>query len=89
MKEHPLQILTIKDLIKFNSYIKKNYIKGRVVQNDFTAKASSFMGIALALPLEFATLIIDDDCVQTSEQFAMEVKYVWYEHYRNRIWING
>ena len=47
-----------------------------IVQYDFTAKASSFIEIALALPLEFATLIIDDDCEQVDDTFVMEFKYV-------------
>lgn len=62
MKEHSIQIMNIRDLVKFHNYVIKNHIKGRVVQNNFNAKASSFIGIAFALPLEFATLIVDDDC---------------------------
>jgi len=66
MKEHPLQIMNIGDLIRFNNYIRKNHIKGKIVQKDLCAKANSLLGIALALPLDSATLIIDSDCNQTA-----------------------
>lgn len=71
MKECPLQIYNIKDLIKFNSYVRKNHIKGKVVQKNFSSKASSLIGLAIALPLECATLIIDEDCNLTIDPSAI------------------
>jgi len=71
MKECPLQILNIIDLIKFNNYVRKNHIKGKVIQNNFSSKASSFIGLAVALPLECATLIVDVDCNQTIDLSAI------------------
>ncbi|GEM_PF-4968123 len=62
MKEHPVKIMNISDLIRFNSYVRKNHIRGNVVQKSLSVKASSVWGLALALPLDSATLITDSDC---------------------------
>jgi len=61
MKEHPVKLMNISDLIRFNSYVKRNHIKGKVVQKSFCTSASSLWGLAFALPLDSATLITDSD----------------------------
>jgi len=76
MNKHTLQIMSIRDLIRFHAYIKKNHIRGKVIQNDFCCKASSLCSLALALPLESATLILDDNCNQTTDAHIKEYQYV-------------
>lgn len=75
MKEHPLQIMKISDLIKFNKFVRKNHIKGRVIQNNLCSKANSFFGLALALPLDSAKLVIDDDSVHATNSINLDQLY--------------
>ena len=60
MKNYPIQIMNLNDLIKFHAYIRKNHIKGNVVQMNYSCKASSLVGILIALPLDSASLVVDE-----------------------------
>lgn len=69
MKEYPIKIMNICELIKFNKYCRKNHIKGKVIQNNFSANASSFWGIVFGLPLDSAKLIIDKEDTYAITEF--------------------
>lgn len=58
MSYQPLQLLKMSDLYRFHRYIRSNHIHGTVRQNQFSANARNTFTLALALPLEAATLEI-------------------------------
>ena len=58
MKTQQLQLWKMADLIRFRRYVRKNGIHGTVRQNRFVTGAGNMLMLALALPLEAATLEI-------------------------------
>ena len=60
MKNQPLQLLKLRDLIRFHRYVRRHRIHGKVRQNQFVTSARNTFMLALALPLVSATLEIEE-----------------------------
>lgn len=59
MKEFSIQLLTLSDLMKFHKYVCTNHLYGKIKQNAFQANIRSLCGVALAMPLDHATIILE------------------------------
>lgn len=60
MKEYPIAINGLKDLILLERYVFANHLRGRVRQNNFVCNLRNTPYLALALPLEDAMLCLED-----------------------------
>lgn len=58
MKTQALQLWKMADLIRFRCYVRRNRIRGTVRQERFVTSAGNTLMLALALPLDKATLEI-------------------------------
>lgn len=60
MKEYPIAINGLNDLIRLERYVSANHLHGRVRQNNFTCNLRNVPYLTLALPLEEAVLCLED-----------------------------
>lgn len=66
MKEFPIRLTSFRDLIRFQAYVYSNHLHGEIRQKRFVCSIRFGLYLALALPLEEATLYLKD-CPQASE----------------------
>lgn len=60
MKEYPIKIMNMKDLIRFQKKIRSLNLHGQIRQMNYVSNIRSGLNIAIALPLDAATLCLED-----------------------------
>ena len=60
MKTYPIQIISMKDLLRLQACVWANGLHGEIRQNNYVSNVRSWLYLALALPLEEATLSLKD-----------------------------
>lgn len=76
MKEYSIKIMNLKDLIQFQTYVVSNHLHGEIRQKDFVTNIRFGLYIAMALPLEEATLCLKD----CPEEKAAEIMHARSSH---------
>ena len=61
MKEYPIKIMNLKDLIRFQKKVRALGLHGQIRQMNYVSNIRSGLNIALALPLDAATLCLKED----------------------------
>lgn len=75
MKEYPIQIMTLKDLLRLQSYVRANHLRGEVRQKNYACNVRSSLYMAIALPLDAATLYLKD-CPAGKEADLVKICHV-------------
>ena len=60
MKEYPIAINGLKDLLRLERYVFANHLHGKLRQNNFNCNLRNAPYLALALPLGEAVLRLED-----------------------------
>lgn len=60
MKERPIKLMNLKDLIRFQAYVYTNHLHGEIRQMKYVSNIRSGLWLALALPLDDATLYMEE-----------------------------
>lgn len=61
MKEYPIKIMNLKELIRFQKEVRSLGLHGQIRQMNYVSNIRSGLNIALALPLDAATLCLKED----------------------------
>ena len=72
MKEYPIRIMNMKDLIQFQASVFSWHLRGEIRQMDYVCNICFGLGLALALPLDAATLCLKD-CSKAHETDILRV----------------
>ena len=62
MKEYPMKLMNMKDLIRFQRCVLSNNLHGEIRQKNYPVSVRSGFYLAMALPLDDAILCLKDDC---------------------------
>ena len=60
MTEYSIKIMNLRDLIKFEKYVYANHLQGKIRQCNYTDDIHSILGIAIAIPMDSATVSLKD-----------------------------
>ena len=58
MTEYSIKIMNFRDLMRFEKYVYANHLHGKIHQCNYVANIHSLLGIALAIPLDSATVYL-------------------------------
>lgn len=58
MKEYPVKLWNLKDLFRFQAYVYSNHLHGEIRQMNYTCNIRNGIYLAMALPLDAATLYL-------------------------------
>ena len=72
MKEYPIRIMNMKDLIQFQASVFYWHLRGEIRQMDYVCNIRFGLALALALPLDAATLCLKD-CPQAHETDILRI----------------
>lgn len=72
MKEYPIKLMNLKDLIQFEAYVFSNNLHGKIRQMDYACNIRFGPGLAMALPLDAATLSLND-CPGVNESDILRI----------------
>lgn len=75
MKEYPIKLMNLKDLIRFQSYVFSNHLHGEIRQMKYACNIRFGLWLALTLPLDDATLYLKD-CPEISESDLVHICHV-------------
>lgn len=60
MREYPIKIKNLADLINFESFVRKNNLHGELRQRDFKANIRSGLILFMGLPFNNASVVLED-----------------------------
>lgn len=60
MKEYPIKIMNLKELIQFQENVFSRHLHGEIRQMKYVCNIRFGLGIAVVLPLDAATLCLKD-----------------------------
>ena len=72
MKEYPIQIMNMKDLLRLQSCVRSNHLHGEIRQKNYVSNVRSGLYLAMVLPLDEATLCLTD-CPASKESDIMRL----------------
>lgn len=72
MKDYSVKLMNLKDLIRFQTCVFSNHLHGVIRQKDYACNIRFGMGLAMALPLDAATLSLKD-CPEAKEADIMQI----------------
>lgn len=72
MKEYPIKLMNLKDLIRFQKLVFTNDLHGEIRQKNYVSNIRFGLGLAMALPLDAATLSLKD-CSEAKEADIMRI----------------
>ncbi|MGM9605597.1 MAG: hypothetical protein ACI3XG_11120 [Faecousia sp.] len=75
MKEYPIKLMNLKDLIRFQTYVFSNQLHGEIRQMKYACNIRFGLGLAIALPLDEATLCLRD-CPEIKETDLVRICHV-------------
>ena len=60
MKEYPIRIMDLKNLVQFQKYVFSNDLHGQIRQKNYVANIRCMLYLAMALPLDAASLCLEE-----------------------------
>lgn len=60
MREYPIKITNLAELVKFESFVRKNNLHGELRQRDFSADIRSGFLLFMGLPFHHASVVLKD-----------------------------
>lgn len=75
MKEYPIKLMNLRDLIRFQTDVFSNHLHGEIRQMKYVCNIRFGLGLAMALPLDDATLCLKD-CPEIKESDLVRICHV-------------